>query len=106
MLHNYTEFVQAMATILFLMGLVSLGIGIFILARQAFGSSVRKIADQTAKLAQKGVAEDVAGLVGNASSLLNALNQMVRSTSGIGVILVGISFVLIAASYGLILQIK
>jgi len=106
MFANFTEFVQTMASVLFLMGLVSLGMGIFILTRQAIGNNVRTIAEQTAKLAQKGIAEDVAGLVGNASSLLNALNQMVRSTSGIGIILVGISFVLFSASYGLIFQLK
>jgi hypothetical protein len=106
MFSTYTEFVQTMATILFLMGLISLGTGIFILTRLAIGNNVRVIAEQTAKLAQKGIAEDVAGLVGNASALLNALNQMVRSSSGIGIIMVGISFALIAASYGLVLQIK
>ncbi len=106
MLTGYAEFVQTMATILFLMGLITLGTGIFILTRQAIGNSVRVIAEQTAKLAQKGIAEDVAGLVGNASALMNALNQMVRSSSGIGMILVGISFALMAASYGLVLQLK
>jgi ABC-type uncharacterized transport system permease subunit len=106
MLTSYAEFTQTMAIVLFLMGLISLGTGIFILTRQAIGNNVRVIAEQTAKLAQKGIAEDVAGLVGNASSLLNALNQMVRSSSGIGMILVGISFILIGASYALVLQLK
>ena len=106
MFASYAEFTQTMATVMFLMGLISLGTGIFILTRQAIGNNVRVIAEQTAKLAQKGIAEEVAGLVGNASSLLNALNQMVRSASGIGIALVGISFILFAASYGLILQLK
>ena len=106
MFSTYTEFIQTMMTILFLLGLISFGTGIFILARQAIGNNVRVIAEQTAKLAQKGIAEDVAGLVGNASALLNALNQMVRSSSGIGIIMIGISFVMFAATYGLLLQLK
>lgn len=106
MLTGFAEFVQTMATVIFLMGLITFGTGVFILTRQAIGNSVRVIAEQTAKLAQKGIAEDVAGLVGNASALLNALNQMVRSASGIGMFLVGIGVFLMAAAYGLVLQIK
>jgi hypothetical protein len=100
------EFLQTMATTLFLLGLVTLGSAIFILTRQAIGKNVQIIADQTTKLAQKGIAEDVAGLVGNASALLNALNQMVKSTTGIGIFLVVISFILIASAYGIVTQIR
>jgi type III secretory pathway component EscS len=98
------DFIMTMATVLFLMGLVSLGVGIFIMASQAMGKNVRTIANQTTKLAQKGIAEDVAGLVGNAGSLLSALNQLVKETVGIGVFLVIVSFILILGAYGLTTQ--
>jgi hypothetical protein len=100
------EFLMTMATILFLIGLISIGIGIFILASQAVGKNVQIIANQTTKLAQKGISEDISGLVGNASALLEALNQLVRSTAGIGIFLIIISLVLFAGAYGLILQLR
>ena len=100
------DFIQTMATVLFLTGLISLGIGIFILARQAMGKQVQAIAEQTAKLAQKGLAEDISGLVGNASSLLSALEDLIRTTAGIGIILILISFALLGSSYAIVIQIK
>jgi hypothetical protein len=106
MFSTVSEFVQTMATVLFLAGLITLGIGIFILARQAMGKQVQTIAEQTAKLAQKGLAEDISGLVGNASSLLSALEELIRTTAGIGIILIVISFALLGSSYALVTQIK
>ena len=106
MLPNTTDFIQTMATILFLIGLVALGVGIYILSKQAFGQYLRALVEQTTKLAQKGIAEDVSGLVGNASSLIAALNQLVRETAGIGTLLISISFILIAGAYFLINQLR
>ena len=70
------------------------------------GKELQTIADQTSKLAQKGITDDVAGLVGNARTLIEALNQMVKTTAGVGIFLVIIGFVLLAAAYGLVLQIR
>lgn len=70
------------------------------------GDEVKVIAQQTTKLAHKGIAEDVAGLVGNASSLIESLNQLIRTTSGVGVFLVLIGFIFITAAYLLIMQIN
>ena len=106
MFSNPNDFIQMMATVLFLAGLISLGIGIFSLAKQAIGKVVQAIAEQTTKLAQKGISEDIAGLVGNASSLIAALDQLVRSTAGIGVILILVSFALLGSAYALIIQIR
>jgi hypothetical protein len=100
------DFLQTMAVVLFIIGLIALSIGIFTLAKQAVSKYVQIIAEQTTKLAQKGIAEDVAGLVGNASSLLTALNQLVASNAGIGIILTLISFVLLGSAYALISSIR
>jgi hypothetical protein len=106
MFSDPNEFIKVMALVLFLIGLLTLGLGIFTLARQAIGKVIQTIAEQTTKLAQKGISEDIAGLVGNASSLIAALDQLVRSTAGIGVILILVSFALIGSSYALISQIR
>lgn len=94
------DILMLMATVLFVMGIFSSITGIIILTTRTTGRDIRTLATQTTRLAQKGLAEDVAGLVGNASSLLDAINKLVRTTAGVGVFLtiVGLIFI-IAASW-------
>ena len=68
------------------------------------GSELKEITQQTAKLTQHGIAEDMSGLVGNASNLVGALNQLVRTGSGIGIFLVLAGFILLGASYFLVMN--
>lgn len=91
---------------LFLLGAITLLVGIILLITRSAGKEVRTLATQTAKLAQKGIAEDVAGLVGNASNLLSATNELVRTSAGIGVFLAVLGVVLMATATWLVLQIS
>ncbi len=96
------DFVLTMATGMFLMGLICLAAGIILLVVRAAGQDVHTLADQTTKLAQNGLADDVSGLVGNASALVNAMNQLVKTTAGIGIFLILVGLVLMAAAYLLV----
>ena len=91
---------------LFVLGVITLLVGILLLVTRSAGEEVRTLATQTAKLARKGIAEDVAGLVGNASSLLSATNELVRTSAGIGVFLAVLGFLLMAGAIWLVLQIS
>lgn len=91
---------------LFVLGVITLLTGILLLVTRSAGKEVRTLATQTAKLAKKGIAEDVAGLVGNASNLLSATNELVRTSAGIGVFLAVLGFVLMAGAIWLVLQIS
>jgi len=93
------ELLLIMAFALFGMGMLSCITGILILTTRVTNKDLRTIASQTTRLAQKGLAEEVAGLVGNASSLLEAMNQLVRTTAGIGVFLTvfGMTLMIIAS---------
>lgn len=91
---------------LFLLGIIAILIGIFILITRSAGKEVRTLATQTAKLARKGMAEDVAGLVGNASALLSATNELVRTSAGIGVFLAVLGFLLMSVATWLVLRIS
>jgi hypothetical protein len=93
------EFQVTMATVLFLLGLLVLAISIFILTRQAVNREVRTIAQQTTKLAEKGITDNIAGLVGNASALINALHDLSKSNTGIGVFLVFLAIALLSTAY-------
>jgi hypothetical protein len=81
------ELLLIMAFSLFVLGMLTTITGILILTTRVTSKDLRTIASQTSRLAQKGLAEEVAGLVGNASSLLDAMNQLVRTTAGVGVFL-------------------
>ena len=76
-----------MAIIQFVLGLLTFTIGLIILAKRVPGKEMRSIAEQTSRLAQKGFTEEIVGLVGNASNLVEAMSELVRTTAGIGVFL-------------------
>jgi len=93
------DFQITMATVLFLIGLICLALSIFILTRQAVGRDIQTIATQTTKLAEKGITDNIAGLVGNASSLINALHDLSKSNTGIGIFLVFLGIALLTTAY-------
>jgi hypothetical protein len=68
----------------FLLGSITFLLGLAILMYGAWGKDLRTIADQTTSLAQKGIAEEISGLVGNASTLMTTLNDLTRTSNGIG----------------------
>ena len=98
------DLILIMAMSLIALGIISLISGILTLVFRVSSKDIHTLASQTLRLAQKGVAEEVAGLVGNASTLLEALNQLVRTSTGVGVFLILVSFLLFAGSYFLISQ--
>ena len=104
MIFTANDLMLVMALALLVMGVISLAAGILTLFVRVSGKDVHTLATQTIRLAQKGVADDVSGLVGNASALLEALNQLVRTTTGVGVFLVLVSLLLFAGSYFLLKQ--
>lgn len=99
------DLILTMAATMFVMGLISLATGIYLLMSKAGGKDIRTIAAQATKLANKGMAEEVAGLVGNASTLVDALNGLVRTATGVGIFLVVVSFALFAGAYYLALHV-
>lgn len=99
------EILLVMAIILFSIGLISTIAGILILTLRSAGKDVHTLATQSTRLAQKGLAEQVAGLVGNASALLEAVNKLIRTTAGIGVFLTVLGLLLMVAASLLALQI-
>jgi hypothetical protein len=87
-----------MAITLFILGLLGVVIGIIILVTRTASQEVRTIATQTTRLAQKGLSDDIVGLVGNTSALLDALNALVRTTAGIGVFITIVGLLMMVAS--------
>jgi hypothetical protein len=96
------EVVFIIATGLAMLGAISIGAGIILLVTRASSKAVDTIANQTARLAQKGIAEEITGLVGNASALMDALNQLSRTTAGIGFFLILGGFIMLISAYAMV----
>ncbi|MEJ2757134.1 MAG: hypothetical protein P8046_01510 [Anaerolineales bacterium] len=102
---DYIEILFIMDSLLFLLGALMVLTGLIILVKKAIGKEVQSLAATTSKLAQKGIADDIAGLVGNASALMNALQSMVKTATGIGVFLVMVGGLFIAGSLWIFINI-
>jgi hypothetical protein len=100
------DFLLTMASGIFLIGVIALCVGIFILVSRTMGKDISAIAQQTTKMAQKGITDDMAGLVGNASTLLSELNGLIKTSAGIGVFLVILGLVLMAGSFWIVTKIS
>lgn len=99
---NANDFTLTLALILAVMGIITFFVGIIILAFKVKSDEFTSITEQSAKLMEKGIVEDVSEMMGNTTSLLETINQMVKTKAGIGVFLVLITFVLFGVAYYLI----
>lgn len=94
------ELLTLFALVIVGLGVISVAGGIFVLIRKTFSHEITTIAEQTTKLGEKGITDDLSGLVGNASILIDSLNQMVKTASGIGIFLILIGcLMLIGAAF-------
>ena len=89
---------MVMAITGFSIGLITFVAGILILTLKPSTADIKTLITQTNNLAQKGIAEDISGLVGNASVLMGAMSDLVRTTSGVGVFLPILGLILMLGS--------
>ncbi len=87
-IYDIARVLSAMASGLFLIGLITFATGVAILIIRSIGQDTRSISKSIAQITQKGIADDISGLVGNASSLMTATTNLIQTTKGIGVFLV------------------
>jgi hypothetical protein len=87
-IYDIARVLSAMASGLFLIGLITFATGVAILIIRSIGQDTRSLSKSIAQITQKGIADDVSGLVGNASALMTATTNLIQTTKGIGVFLV------------------
>jgi hypothetical protein len=97
--------VLLMIGMLFLLGMLTFIAGILTLTFRAASNDVKSLAVQTGRLAQKGMAEEVVGLVSNTTDLVGAMDQLVRTTRGIGIFLTILGLVLMAGACWLAIEV-
>jgi len=86
------------------LGLISFITGFIVLLTRVLGKGITQIAKETQKVVQKGITEEIASIIGNASVLIDSLNQMVTTSAGIGVFLMVLGVLLMAGSFALFLR--
>ena len=79
---------SAMASGLFLIGLITFATGVAVLVIRSIGQDTRTISKSIAQITEKGIADDISGLVSNASALMSATTNLIQTTKGIGVFLI------------------
>ncbi|MEX1071278.1 MAG: hypothetical protein WEC37_01510 [Anaerolineales bacterium] len=103
---NQSDTLLVMAAALFFLGMCTLTMGMFVLVTRTMNKDLRNISAQTAKMVQKGIAEDMAGLVGNASALLDGVSNLVKTAAGVGIFLTAIGLGMMASGYWVVLQVN
>ena len=102
---SVNDFVLTLALVVLGLGLLTFILGVIIILVKVMGKATSTIAEQTTKLAQKVITEDVAGLVGNASTMLDSLKDFVKTAAGMGIFLVLIGILMMAGAFVLISQV-
>jgi hypothetical protein len=90
----------------FVLGCICVVLGIFVLVTRGYSRDIRALASHTARLGQKGMAEEITGLVQRATELVGALSNLVKTASGVGLFLITLGMVMIASAYWVVTQIQ
>jgi hypothetical protein len=88
-----------MAVILFVLGLSSCVAGLWTILSRQYQQALKRISAQSAKVSSKAVTEaGLAPLIQSMSSLVGAINQLIRTSVGVGVFLciAGVALCLVA----------
>lgn len=90
----------------FVLGCMCVLLGIFVLVTRGYSRDIRALASHTARLGQKGMAEEITGLVRSATELVGALSGLVKTASGAGLFLITLGMLMIASAYWVVTQIQ
>ncbi len=99
MLFSADEFRSIFALTLFLIGLLFVLAGFWKLMAFGLTNHAQTLAAQSARLGQKSISEDVSRVTQAAVQLSDSVNNLVRTSAGVGVFLIVVGFALLAATY-------
>ncbi|PKO18333.1 MAG: hypothetical protein CVU39_02540 [Chloroflexi bacterium HGW-Chloroflexi-10] len=101
---DFNQTFVILSLVLLVLGAISFFSGLIVLLTRVLGGGINKIAAETKKIVQKGIAEEMAGLVGNASVLIESVNQLVKTAAGIGVFLMVIGLIMMTGAIVLLMN--
>ncbi len=92
----------AMGLTFFPVGLFSIISGLIILMSGPYRSEAKILAQQSARLSQKGLTDNISLVAQSATSLVDAVNGLIKTSSGNAIVMVIIGALLEAAAYWLL----
>ncbi len=81
--------------LLVLIGFVSLIFGLTVLAKKALSKELDEVTSEAAKLAKKGLLNDVGSSLQSASFLVKEMTELIKTARGVGLTLIIIGIVLV-----------
>ncbi|MDK2981857.1 MAG: hypothetical protein PWQ55_2204 [Chloroflexota bacterium] len=96
------DFVLTLAGIVLALGVIAFIVGLFTLAFRVSSGDFNEITASSAKLAEKGLTDDVSDLVNGISEVLKSITEMTKTKVGVGIFLIFVSFVLFVVAYYLV----
>ena len=91
---------------IFLFGLVFIGAGFWRLMAFGLNAQAKTLALQTVRLSQKAISDDITRVAQATQQLLETVNNLVRTSAGVGAFLILIGLLLLTASYSVMFLTK
>lgn len=96
------ELLNGMLSGLFGLGALFCFSGLILILQPQLFKEEANIYTQTTRLAQKGLTDEIAGLVGNAAQMLTAIDELTKTRRGSGLLLTLLGFAMMLAAILLI----
>jgi hypothetical protein len=96
---------MTMGLAFFPLGLFSVIAGLIILVAGPYRQEAKVLAQQSARIGQKGLTGDITLVTQSATALVDAVNSLIRTSSGNAVVLVIVGAILEAAAYWLLIKV-
>lgn len=93
------ELTVIFGAVAFALGVMGILLGFYMLLSRSFGKEMKVLATQSAKLGQKALTDNISTLASSTTQLVDAVNSLVRTSTGIGVFFVVVGMVLMASAY-------
>ena len=92
----------AMGLAFFPAGLFSILSGLLILIAGPYRQEAKILAQQSARISQKGLTDNISLVAQSATALVDAVNNLIRTSSGNAIVLIVVGSLLEAATYWLL----
>lgn len=84
------------------LGLVALGAGMLMLILGPYRKEAKVLAAQSARISQKALTDNITLIAQSATELVNAVNNLIRTSSGNAIVLIIVGALFEAAAYRLL----
>ena len=87
----------------FVLGLIALGAGMLMLITGPYRKEAKILAAQSARISQKALTDNIATIAQSATALVEAVNNLIRTSSGNAIVLIVVGALFEGAAYRLLI---